>query len=149
MRTAITAFATALCIASGVTAGDAPTSFRVEEPIEDVLFAIEQEIIGRGLKIDMISHVGDMLARTGEDLGAKERVFFRAEVFSFCSATLSREVMEADPANLAFCPYTIFAYTTPDEMDVTHVGHDSFPEGEMQKVEAFLSDIIKSALYLD
>jgi uncharacterized protein (DUF302 family) len=148
MKTAITTLAAVLCLSAPTLAGEA-RSYRVEEPIEDVLFAIEQEIIGRGLKIDAVSHVGDMLARTGADLGAKERIFFRAEVFSFCSATLSREVMQINPANVAFCPYTIFAYTTPDEMDVTHVGHDSFPEGEMQKVEAFLDDIIKTALYLD
>lgn len=141
--------AAALCVATGVSAGDAPASFRVEEPIEDVLFAIENEIIGRGLKIDNVSHVGDMLARTGADLGAKDRVFFRAEVYQFCSATLSREVMEINPANIAYCPYTIYAYTTPDEMDVTHVGHDTFPEGEMQKVEAFLDDIIKTALDIE
>jgi hypothetical protein len=149
MRTAIATVAAALCVATGASAGDAPASFRVEEPIEDVLFAIENEIIGRGLKIDHVSHVGDMLARTGADLGAKDRVFFRAEVFQFCSATLSREVMEINPANIAYCPYTIFAYTTPDEMDVTHVGRDSFPDGEMRKVETFLDDIIKSALDIE
>lgn len=148
MKLAVFALTANLCLSLSATAGEA-VYYSVDEPIEDVLFSIENEIIGRGLKIDTVSHVGDMLARTGADLGASERIFFRGEVFSFCSATLSREVMQIDPANIAFCPYTIFAYTTPDAMEKTVVGHDSFPAGEMQKVEALLDDIIKSALDLD
>ena len=128
---------------------DKAITYIVQEDIEDVLFSLESEIIGRGLKIDNISHVGTMLDRTAMDVGATEKIFFRAQVFSFCSATVSREVMQVNPANLAYCPYTIFAYTTPDAMDTTVVGHDDYPENEMQAVEDLLSGIVRDALELD
>lgn len=124
-------------------------SYTVDQPIEDVLFSLENEIIDRGLVIDNVSHVGAMLDRTAADVGAKEKVFFRAEVYSFCSATLSRKVMEINPMNLAYCPYTIFAFTTPDRMDQTTVGFNDYPENEMQQVEDFLNDIVRTALELE
>lgn len=139
----------ATCLLAPAAYADGGISFTVEEPIEDVLFAVENEIIGRGLKIDSVSHVGAMLDRTGLDLGATEKIFYMAEVFSFCSATVSREVMEVNPANIVYCPYTIYVYTTPDAMDQTTVGHNSYPEGEMQIVEEMLSGIIKDALMID
>ncbi|MBZ0128284.1 MAG: DUF302 domain-containing protein [Rhodobacteraceae bacterium] len=128
---------------------DKAITYIVQEDIEDVLFSLESEIIGRGLKIDNVSHVGAMLDRTAMDVGASEKIFFRAQVFSFCSATISREVMQVNPANLAYCPYTIFAYTTPDAMDTTIVGHDDYPDNEMQAVEDLLSGIVRDALALD
>ena len=128
---------------------DKAITYIVQEDIEDVLFSLESEIIGRGLKIDNISHVGTMLDRTAMDVGATEKIFFRAQVFSFCSATVSREVMQVNPANLAYCPYSIFAYTTPDAMDTTVVGHDDYPENEMQAGEDLLSGIVRDALELD
>lgn len=134
---------------AGVAHAQDMVSFTVEEGIEDVLFSVENEIIGRGLKIDSVSHVGAMLDRTGLDLGATEKIFYMAEVFSFCSATTSREVMEVNPANIAYCPYTIFVYTTPDAMDKTTVGHSAYPEGEMQIVQELLTGIVKDALMID
>ena len=40
----------------------------------------------------------------------------------FCSAVLSRKVMEADPANIAYCPYTLFVYDTPEPDGMVTVG---------------------------
>ena len=36
-------------------------------------------------------------------------------MLEFCSAALSRDTMEADPHNIAFCPYAIAIYTLPQE----------------------------------
>lgn len=124
-------------------------SFQVTEDIDDVLFSIENEIIGRGLKVDHVNHVSDMLDRTQADVGATRKIYRMAQVLSFCSATLSREMMEADPANLQFCPYQIYVYATTEQPDVTIVGFDSFPEGEMKKVEALLESIVKDAIGID
>jgi len=148
MKRFLTALVMGLCL-TGTAYADQAITYTVEEDIEDVLFSIEDAIIGRGLKIDNVSHVGTMLDRTALDVGATEKIFFRAEVFSFCSATTSRQVMEINPANLAFCPYTIFVYTTPDAMDKTTVGFDNYPDNEMQVVEDLLDGIVKDALGLD
>ncbi len=148
MKKLFAAMFASILLTSGVFASDAIT-YTVEEDIEDVLFAVESEIIGRGLKIDNVSHVGAMLDRTALDVGASEKIFYRAEVYTFCSATISRKVMEVNPANISFCPYGIFVYTTPDAMDKTTVGHDSFPQGEMQIVQDLLNGIVKDALDID
>jgi len=126
-----------------------PVTYSVHEDIEDVLFSVENEIIGRGLKIDSINHVSTMLDRTAADVGAANKIYRKAEIFNFCSATLSREMMAADPKNINYCPYRIFVYATAAKPDVTVVGHDTFPEGPMKKVENFLDGIVRDALGLD
>lgn len=110
---------------------------------EDATFAVENAIIGEGLVIDFTSHVGDMLNRTGADVGSDVKIFEAADIFLFCSAQVSREVMEADPMNIAHCPYSIFV---ADQGGEVVIGHRTYPEGEMQKVEALLDGIVQSAL---
>lgn len=73
----------------------------------DTVFAVEQAIISRGLVIDFVSHVGDMLERTRADMGSDVVLFDNAQIFQFCSASLSRQVMEADPMNVIYCPYAV------------------------------------------
>lgn len=137
-----------LPVAAGSDSGDI-ISYTVDQPIEDVLFALENEIIDRGLVIDNVSKVGTMLDRTAADVGATTKIFSEAKVYSFCSATLSRKVMEVNPMNVAYCPYTIFAFATPDSPDRTTVGFNDYPENEMQEVEDFLNDIVRTALELE
>jgi uncharacterized protein (DUF302 family) len=110
---------------------------------EDATFAVENAIVGEGLVIDFTSHVGDMLNRTGADVGSDVKIFEAADIFLFCSAQVSREVMEADPMNIAHCPYSIFV---ADQGGEVVIGHRTYPEGEMQKVEALLDGIVQSAL---
>ena len=148
MRIAFFTTLASLTLATCLQAGET-INYSVKEDIDDILFAVENEIIGRGLKIDHVSHVGDMLVRTQMDVGATKTIYRKAEVITFCSATLSREMMEADPANLRFCPYQIYVYATTEQPDVTIVGFDSFPEGEMKKVEALLESIVKDAIGID
>lgn len=75
--------------------------------------AVEMAITGRGFVINNVSHIGDMLERTGKDLGGAKKIFLQAEALEFCSATLSRQMMEADPRNIVFCPYIIAIYVLP------------------------------------
>lgn len=110
---------------------------------EDATFAVENAIVGEGLVIDFTSHVGEMLNRTGADVGSDVKIFDAADIFLFCSAQVSREVMEVNPMNIAHCPYSIFV---ADQDGEVVIGHRTYPEGEMQKVETLLDGIVKSAL---
>jgi len=134
--------ATALALAPLAAAAQDAITFPYEGSFDDAAFAIENAIINRGLVIDFTSHVGDMLNRTGEDVGAEEPLFDNAQIFLFCSAAVSRRVMEADPMNLVHCPYGIFV----SEMDgEVLIGHRDYPDGPMQEVEALLDAIILEA----
>ena len=90
-----------------------------------------------------------MLARTGPDVGSDKVIFLNADVYSFCSAQLSRKVMEADPMNVRFCPYDIFVIVRPETPDQTIIGYRSMPEGPMKEVEALLDTIARTAIELD
>ena len=109
---------------------------------EDASFAIENAIIDRGLVIDYTSHVGDMLNRTGADVGSDVAIFDNAQIFLFCSAAVSRRVMEADPMNIMHCPYGIFVADMGGEV---MIGHRDYPDWPMQEVEALLDAIILEA----
>lgn len=121
---------------------EAPVLVSYDGSFEDAIFAVESAIVDRGLVIDYVSHVGDMLNRTGADVGSDAAIFDAADIFLFCSAVLSREVMEADPNNIQFCPYGIFV--TEKNGDVS-IGHRTYPEGPMQKIQALLQDIVTDA----
>ncbi|WP_249219022.1 DUF302 domain-containing protein [Loktanella sp. SALINAS62] len=109
---------------------------------DDATFAVENAIVNKGLVIDYVSHVGDMLNRTGSDVGSDEVIFGAAEIFIFCSAVVSRQVMEADPMNIVHCPYGIFV---ADQGGDVAVGYRSYPDGPMQAVQTLLSDIVAEA----
>lgn len=121
-------------------------TYSVEQDYDDVTFGLESAITDRGLVIDAVSHVGAMLERTKEDVGSTVTIFDRAEVYSFCSASISRKVMEADPMNLQFCPYGIFVMQKPGEEGMTTIGYRVMPEGVMKEVEAMLDEIVKEAI---
>ena len=141
-----TALLCSLLAATPALAGDFDT-YETDLSFEDATFAIENAILGAGLVIDSVSHVGEMLERTKADIGATETIFAAADVFQFCSAQVSREVMEADPANLRFCPYGIYVWQMPGT-DAVMVGHDRH-EGTMAPVQDLLSGIVKEALELE
>lgn len=140
----IRTLALGVALAAGPVAATAQeaVTFPFEGSFEDASFAIENAIINRGLVIDYTSHLGEMLNRTGEDIAGAEEIFADAQVFLFCSATVSRRVMEADPMNIVHCPYGIFVA----EMDGdVMIGHRDYPDGPMQEVEALLDAIILEA----
>ena len=128
------------------------TTYKVEGDFEDVRFALENAIVNRGLVIDYVSHIGDMLARTGADVGGKKDIFANAQSMLFCSAVLSRAAMEADPGNIAFCPYGVFVYEAADKPGTIVVGYRNLTEtgSEASKkaiadVNALLDDLVKEA----
>lgn len=105
---------------------------------EDVVLAIRD----RGLVVDYTSYIGNMLERTAKDVGSARRVYEKAEAVQFCSAVVSRRTMEADPANIAFCPYVIAIYALPGKPGTVHLAfRRTLPE-----VDKLLEGIVKGAL---
>jgi uncharacterized protein (DUF302 family) len=127
--------------------------YKVKASFEDVRQYIELAITDRGMVINNVSHIGNMLERTGKDLGASKKIYDHAEALEFCSATVSRRMMEADPHNIVFCPYIIAIYTLPGEADTVYVAYRRPPavgspesRAALQAVEKLLDDIIRDAV---
>jgi len=148
---ALLAAAATLGVAQAAVADDEVARFATRGSFEDVKDAVVAAIEGKGLVIDRVAHVGDMLDRTGRDVGAGRRLYGKAEIFEFCSARVSREMMEADPHHIAFCPYTIAVYTlaggAAGEADRVHVAYRRPPRVQgMAAVERLLDEIVREAL---
>ena len=143
------ALAAGIALAAGSALAEDLIRYTTDESFDDVVFGLESAILDQGLVVDGTSHVGEMLERTRADVGSEITVFLKADVYSFCSAKLSRKVMEADPMNIRFCPYDIFVAQMPDRPDETIIGYRAFPEGSMQEVQALLDTIVRSAIGLD
>lgn len=143
------ALAAGIALAASTALADGLISYTTDESFDDVVFGLENAILDQGLVVDGMSHVGEMLERTREDVGSDVTVFLKADVYSFCSAALSRKVMEADPMNIRFCPYDIFVAQMPDNPDQTVIGYREFPEGAMKEVQALLDTIVRTAIGMD
>lgn len=146
MRKYLLIAAAALLGTSGAVIADNHEGAHVyayDGPFDEATFAVESAIIGKGLVIDYVSHTGEMLSRTGEDVGSDVELFADADIFVFCSAVLSRKVMEADRMNIAQCPYGIFVVDWGDDVVV---GYRDYPPGPMDEVEALLDAIVREAV---
>ncbi|WP_353347406.1 DUF302 domain-containing protein [Aquicoccus sp. SU-CL01552] len=144
MRTFL--MAAVVAVAAQGAAAQEMVRYDTDQSFDDVAFGIENAILDAGLVVDHVSHVGAMLERTREDVGSDKVLFSKADVYSFCSAKVSRSVMEADPMNIVFCPYDIFVAELADKPGEVIVGYRQFPEGAMQEVQAMLEEIVKTAL---
>ncbi|GAA3871935.1 DUF302 domain-containing protein [Celeribacter arenosi] len=133
----------AICAGAPLWANDEAITFDYDGTFDDATFAVEDAIVSRGLVIDYRSHTGEMLERTRADVGSDVVIFDNADVFLFCSAVVSRQVMEADPANIVHCPYSI--YVADRAGDVT-IGFRNYPDGSMQAVEDLLTEIVEEAV---
>lgn len=156
----------ALTLAVGLFAGGTLSSASAAEPahlklyttkgsFDDVRQDVEIAITNRGLVVDHVSHISDMLERTGKDLGLPGNIFGKAESLQFCSATVSRRMMQADPSNIVFCPYGIVVYTLPKDSRTVYVGYrrpepvgTAASKASLKAVEELLDGIVKEALNL-
>lgn len=119
---------------------------------EDVKFDLNNAIIERGLVVDHAGNVAGMLERTGADVGSTKQLYRHAEYYVFCSAKLSREMMEADPTNVGICPFIVFAYERADKPGEIVVGFRNPPvrggdasRKALDAVAALLKDIVEEA----
>lgn len=118
---------------------------------DSALFGLENAIVNRGLVIDAVGHVGTMLERTSKATGGKSP-YINARYLGFCSAKLSAEAMDADPNNLAICPYVMFVYELKAEPGKARIGYRK-PGGSdtpaskkaSAAIEKLLADILAQA----
>jgi len=97
--------------------------YAVKAPYDQVRQDLSDAITNRGFVVDHVSHIGAMLDRTAKAVGAKRRVYDKAEGFQFCSAVYSRRMMEADARNILFCPYIVVVYTTAADPKTVRIGY--------------------------
>jgi len=152
---------TVALLAAGATATLAAdphpvVSYSRKAKFEDVRDDLKMAIEGKGLVIDYQSYVNRMLERTGKDVGSTRKLYADAQSFVFCSAALSRKTMEADPANMAQCPYSISVYATAAEPGKVFVSYrrpwrpdgSAMSKAALKEVEAMLDAIAREALGL-
>jgi len=94
---------------------DYKTTKMVKDDYDFVVDSVKGAIGDRGIKINGVNYIGKMLHRTAEAVGATKDIYKHGQAYNFCSSTLSRATMEADPHNIAFCPYIITIYELTDE----------------------------------
>jgi uncharacterized protein (DUF302 family) len=136
-----------------LAAGDYMAVFTKTGSFEDVRDAVDMAITGRGMVVNNVSHVGEMLERTGKDLGETRQIFLKAEVLEFCSAVVSRKMMEAEPDNIVFCPYVISVYVVPEKPNEVRIAYrkpqivgSPASQKALKAVDELLSGIVKDAL---
>ena len=141
-----------LLFLAGAAAAQDFKTYAKKASFDDVKFDLTNAITNKGLVVDSNGNVGGMLARTGKDVGSAKTVYKNAEYFVFCSAKLSREMMEANPANAGFCPFVIFAYESAAKPGEVVVGYRRFPAAgnaaskkALAAVDALLDGIVKEA----
>ncbi|MCR4303222.1 MAG: DUF302 domain-containing protein [Gallionella sp.] len=136
-----------------LAAGDHMVVFSKAGSFDDVRDAVDMAITDRGMVVNNVAHVAEMLERTGKDLGDTKQIFLKAEALEFCSAVVSRKMMAADPDNIVFCPYVISVYVVPEKPNEVSVAYRKpqaagSPDSQkaLKAVDELLSDIIKEAL---
>ena len=111
----------------------------------DTRDAIVTAIENRGIVINYTARIADMLERTGADIGATRKIFDQAETVEFCSASLSRKMMESSPHYIVLCPFTISIYTLPGDTKGTWVAYRK-PQGRAARmVEGLLREVVAEA----
>ncbi len=127
--------------------------YRVHDSFDSIYSFLEASIGDRGIKINNVSHIGKMLERTAEAVGTNKHVYANANALEFCSAIVSREMMEADVHNIVFCPYIIYVYELALKPGEIYVGYrkpvgpaDAPSRAKLLKVTELLEGIINDVL---
>jgi hypothetical protein len=84
-----------------------------------------------------------MLNNTAGAVGDAKKIYLNAEQMEFCSATVSRQMMEADPNNIAACPYIISVYNLPADPKTVYVAYRKPPVGTTPKTQAAFAAVDK------
>lgn len=140
-----------LCTAAQ-TAADDYAVYESDSSFSDVMDGLKLAIQQRGMFINNLMHMNEMLERTGADLGLGGPLFGDADSVEFCSAVLSRKMISEDPRRIVNCPFIIAVYTLPGEPDTTYVAHRKIPASEteqspaMQEVATMLEEVAEEAV---
>lgn len=110
-----------------------------DSTFEDIRLEIENAIIEKGFVIDFNGNISGMLENTANVADNATPVFSNAEFWQFCSSKVTRQLTNADPANIAYCPFVIFAYETMDDLGTVTIGYRPLPKDISKET----NDIVK------
>ena len=100
IMTRLIAVVLGLLFALSAAADDGAQVLAAKGKFADVKDDVVAAIGKRGLVVNYVAHVGDMLERTGRDLGRTKRIYDQAEGIEFWSGRLWRSMMEGDGQGL-------------------------------------------------
>jgi uncharacterized protein (DUF302 family) len=144
----------ALLCASGAAVAQPVVSYAVSgAQFGDVRDDLKTAIEAKGFVVDYQAQIGSMLDRTGKDVGSAKPLYVDAQTLQFCSAQLSRRMMEADTANVVMCPFTIAVYTTvarPQQVVVAYrrplrQGGSAASHAALREVDKLLDGLAREA----
>lgn len=133
---------------------DSRYSKTVPAAFEDVFADLQDTVINRGLVIDFVGHVDDMLTRTSAaaqsitESGAKSP-YLHAKYIQFCSSKLTHKAVSADPQNLAICPYIVYLYEARSKPGKVTIGYRPpvfGPSKRSGKIKVEVNDYLKSII---
>jgi uncharacterized protein (DUF302 family) len=140
---------TAVCllgVSAAVPAADTNTFnavFKTQGDFETVRDTVAAAVEGQGLKITHINKISGMLDNTAAAVGDAKKIYLNAEQMEFCSATVSRQMMAADPHNIVACPYIISVYNLPGDARTIYVAYRKPPLGNSPKAKAAFAAVDK------
>lgn len=129
----------------GTLGADAYAIYESESDFETVMEGAKMAIQERGMYINNVMHMDEMLERTGKDLGMDEKIYEKAQSIEFCSAVLSRKMTSEDPTRIVNCPFILSVYVLPGQPEKTYVAHRTVSDQEVQssKIMAEVSEMLK------
>lgn len=87
----------------------------------DTRSALENAIIGQGLKVENLMQIHSLLARTASDFQAADSPYLDAQSFDFCSTALVHKMAALHPHNPSVCPLIIFFYSLKTAPETTYI----------------------------
>jgi len=153
LRWSVGLAAALLCMA-GAVAQPVVSYVKNGAQVADVRDDLKTAIEGRGFVVDYQAQINGMLERTGKDIGSAKPLYVDAQALQFCSAQLSRRMMEADAANVVMCPYTIVVYATvarPQRVVVSYrrplrQGGSAASHAALREVDQLLDGLAREAV---
>ena len=134
----------------GIAAAESPYAvYKSEATFDDVMQGLKMAIEEQGLYINNMMHMGEMLERTGKDLGDEQQLYLKAESIESCSAINSRKMIAENPHRIVNCPFIMSVYILPQEPEIVYIVHRRLNLGDdspvMQEVEAMLEGLAEAA----
>lgn len=117
--------------------------YTVKGDFDFVRDSVAAAVEGKGLKINHFNKISEMLDNTGAAVGDQNKIYRNAEQMEFCSATLSRQMLRADPHGIALCPYIISVYNLPADPNTVYVSYRKLPLGNTPKMRTALREVDK------
>lgn len=88
---------------------------KIQGNFSEIRERLTSAISNQGFTLSNTLHLHEMLQRTAKDLGMPDNTYLHAEAVEFCSAKLAHLMSQADPGNIANCPFVITLYVLPSQ----------------------------------